>query len=148
MLAQRRDDLNGQGTYSQSKGAFALFSKEEIIDRAMGLGVSLGHNSKERCSAAKHIIDSELSHALTILKHNTGNLDGQHNSLISQVSQLCEDLVDECSPTSEEFTESGVQCTKISRPRRRKSYDKTNIRRSTRIRVKKLNGRTKRDDLK
>lgn len=134
LLAQRRDNLSCQGTNLLPKFTLSTLSNDDIVVKVNSLGVSLGKDNSERRAAANLIIDEEANRSIILLKKKEESVDS--HLLVSHISTLCEDLVDEHSPISEDLTELGVQCAKVSRTRHRKSYDKTNVRRSTRIRIK------------
>jgi hypothetical protein len=60
-----------------------------------------------------------------------------HNLVVSRVSNLCEDLVDEEIDMPDVNAQWMVQKVKETKTRGRKKYDKTNVRRSTRTKIKK-----------
>jgi hypothetical protein len=140
-LAQRRDNMMAQGTNLNNKFSILSFSNDEIINRASRIGVFLGETDVARRASAQIIKDNEMHRSLVILKkkeqNNIGEDGGPHNLLVSRVSNLCDDLVDEESPTCDDHLELVVPCEKVVKSRVRKTYDKTNVRRSTRVKIKK-----------
>ena len=141
ILAQRRDLM--QGTNLNPLFSILSFSDNDLIAKAVKLGVSLGSSHFEKIKSAKTIKDSELDRTVNLLSKNIGSVDPEdpHNLILNRAASLSEDLVeDEIDRDLEEILGPVVplERTKISRPR--KDYSTTFRRRS--VRIKKLNKRT------
>jgi hypothetical protein len=61
----------------------------------------------------------------------------ENSLIVSRASNLCEDLVEEENVSLDESLEQLVQGAKGTHQRRKKSYDRSKVRRSTRIKIKK-----------
>jgi hypothetical protein len=110
-------------------------------------------NSEKRV-LARLIKDIELDKTITILlrnAHRTESEDvGPANMLVSHVSNLCADLIDdEAAELENHHMDDLVQAAKVSRGCKKKVYDVSNVRRSSRFKNKKTinNARLKRNDL-
>jgi hypothetical protein len=68
MIAQRRDELQGQGTSLPKKFSLLAFSDDEIIDKADSLGVSFGSSRQSKVTAAKLIKDNEINRSFNNFK--------------------------------------------------------------------------------
>jgi hypothetical protein len=116
-------------------------SEAQIIDKARIVGVSLGASHAERMESAKLIKHNELHRTLTILKNNDNRTDlvadVSQCLVVTRASNLCEDLEDEESLLDEDVIEEPLNKCKTKPGRKKKSYDKANVRRSKRIRIKK-----------
>jgi hypothetical protein len=92
-------------------------------------------------AAASLSKETEVQRSLTILKKNDAVVDkglfDSSNMLVSRASNLCEDLIDDENFLPDEQIEHLVQDKKAVVSRRKKSYDKANVRRSTRIKLKR-----------
>jgi hypothetical protein len=116
---------------------------EEICHRANRLGVSLGLSEGEVAKSIKGIKLLEEERILTILQKNMSEKDNEVEGLsslvMSKVSNLCEDLVeeDDISLGCDDQVEHLETVVKVKKTRHRKVYDTNNIRKSTRKRVKK-----------
>jgi hypothetical protein len=141
LIAQRRDDLQEQGTSLPRNLSLLAFSDEDIVEKASSLGVSMGSSKKSGISAAKLIKENELQRALTILNKSDTVVDKEFvdssNLLVSKASNLCEDLVDEENSMIDDQVEHLIHDTKKNQSRRKKSYDRSKVRRSTRIKLKR-----------
>jgi hypothetical protein len=117
------------------------FSPEHIIDKAKSLGVSLGNSRDEEFAAAKIILDNELNRSLTMLRTSTENEhindDAPTCLIVNRASNLCEDLVDEEDMINDNLIDNTEVHNTNRQRKKKKSYDKGNLRRSTRIRFKK-----------
>jgi hypothetical protein len=58
--------------------------------------------------------------------------------IVNKASNLCEDLVDEEDLSDEPIIDVPLPNNVYKRQRKKKSYDKTNLRRSNRVRFKKV----------
>jgi hypothetical protein len=137
LLAQKRDDQYGQGTMSSQSHSLLSFSDNHIINNASMLGISMGSNSVDRIKAARLIKDNELQRTLTVLKNNAAveNNDTTPCLIVSRASDLSDDLEDETF-IDESFVHTSTVANKGKRNRKKKSYDKTKVRRSHRLRLK------------
>jgi hypothetical protein len=132
-LAQRRDDTSGQGKNLNCKLSFASFSDDEIIAKASMLGVSMGASHVDCIGAAKMIKDLEYQRALTFL--NVNEIPEDNCLAVTRASILCDDLDDEDVISVQEQPIQEVPKLKIKQSRKKKSYDKTKVRRSDRIKM-------------
>jgi hypothetical protein len=141
MNAQRRNEVIGQGTNLPSISSLRSFSDEQIIDQVKTLGISLGCSHVDRLASVKLIKDIEMHRNLTLLAKNeiVTNLGDKNNLclVVSRASNMCEDLNDDESEMGDESAVTPPGVLKPKRDRRKKSYDKTKVRRSNRIRIKK-----------
>jgi hypothetical protein len=70
---------------------------------------------------------------------NTSSIENmQHCLIVNKASNLCEDLVDEDDIIDETILHATIPNNAHKRQRTKKSYDKTNLRRSNRVRFKKV----------
>jgi hypothetical protein len=141
---QQHHDGGFSGIKSPSKLSFVSIPNAEIIDRSSRLGVSLGKNLDEAVENILLMKGIEEERSLVMLqKNNTTNYEadaGPSNLLVSEVSALCEDLVeDELEDIDlDELVTQPLPPIKEKKSRQRKIYDTTNIRRSNRKKIKKL----------
>jgi hypothetical protein len=110
------------------------FLDEQIIDDARVLGVSLGVSLSDCTKSAKIIKDVEKQRSITLLKCNDSL--AQNCMMVSRVSDLCDDLEAEEDLLSDENLERPKVITRERKIRKKKSYDKENVRRSNRVRFK------------
>jgi hypothetical protein len=98
-IAQRRDDLQGQGNNLNTAFSILSVSENEIIDRASILGVSLGESPTQVSKSVGLIKEVEINRALTILKKNVQATDCEdvrpHALIVSRASNHCENLSDD-----------------------------------------------------
>ena len=59
---------------------------------------------------------------------------GPHNSLVSKISNMCEDLVEDEAVDLEDHMDHLISEVKIKKSRKKKVYDVSSVRRSTRVR--------------
>jgi hypothetical protein len=116
---------------------------EDISHRAGRLGISLGCSDSEVQNLIKGIKLVEENRILTLLHNKSHDIDNEEEGLsslvMSKVSTLCEDLVEE------DNIQSGVDddidllnpVVRARKPRQKKVYDTNNIRRRNRKRIKK-----------
>jgi hypothetical protein len=141
--AQSRDE-----SFTTCQLAIPIYSivnipDSEIVKRATRLGVSLGNSTEEVGKSIKGIKMVEEDRILTILKkqetENENKEEGLETLVLSKVSTLCEDLLvdDDTSLDFEDHLEHIKPLVKVKKTRQRKVYDSTNIRKSTRRRIKK-----------
>jgi hypothetical protein len=135
-------------SFSTGQSSIPLFSivnipDSEIVKRADRLGVSLGNSAGAIGKSIKGIKMMEKERILTILKkkviENENEEEGLETLVLSKVSTLCEDLVeDEDIPIYfDDQLEHLKPMVKVKKARQRKLYDTSNIRKSTRKRIKK-----------
>jgi hypothetical protein len=142
MIAQQRNNLHTQGTTLDTHSSFYTFSDEDIISRAKILGISMGSNSKSERAAAQLIKETEKQRVLTFLK-NDKTLEEEATLppciVVSRASDLCEDLDDFSDENLDEHIDLLISHSVAKQTRKKKSYDKTNVRRSDRLRIKRNN---------
>jgi hypothetical protein len=140
--AQRRSDPSATGLSTTKNASLLSFSSDQIIRNASSLGVSLGNSKNEAIKSAKLILDNEFSRSLTMLNTNMENTSSienmQHCLIVNKASNLCEDLVHEEDIIDETILDAPIPNNAHKRQRKKKSYDKTNLRRSNRVRFKKV----------
>jgi hypothetical protein len=140
--AQRRDSFN-EGTLQVPKLSIISIPDCEIVESAKRIGVSLGENYDTISSSIKSIKDREGERTLTMLQKTVEERvhtdEGPSSLVVSRVSNLCEDLVED----EEEHTglndqlDISVPVQMVKRIRKKKVYDYSNVRRSTRKKIKK-----------
>jgi hypothetical protein len=139
LLAQRRNESFAQGI--SQPHSLLNFSDEQIIHNATVLGVSMGSSFTAQINAAHIIKENEFQRTLTILKKNESVLDKSAEQLpcliVSRASDLVGDLDDEDFLLDTDLPCASTVTNKIRCNRKKKSYDKTKVRRSNRIRNKK-----------
>jgi hypothetical protein len=138
---QRRLNPSLPGMQSSKCKSLLSFSPEHIITKAKSLGVSLGNSRDEELAAAKIILDNELNRSITMLRTSTENEhindDAPTCLIVNRASNLCEDLVDEEDMIHDNLIDNTEMHNNNRQRKKKKSYDKANLRRSTRIRIKK-----------
>jgi hypothetical protein len=141
--AQMRDDPFSSGKQLIPKLSIVDIPESDFIHRAGSLGISLGKNDMEVSESIRGIKCLEEKRILIMLQKNVDenmNKDeGPSTLLMSKVSTLCEDLVeDESIPLDfDDPVELLKPAIKGKKTRQRKTYDTNNIRKSTRRRIKK-----------
>ena len=142
-IAQKRNELPTQGLQPPTAVSLLSFSDAQIIDTANILGVSLGSSLTDRLVSAKMIKDNELMRTLTIIEKKdnvSNNVDSVSQCLVvSRASHLSEDLDDYESLGEEDVCDVPPVVVKERKTRKKKSYDRKNVRRSNRLRIKKSN---------
>jgi hypothetical protein len=140
LLAQRRNEIFVQG--NSQPHSLLNFSDAQIIHNATVMGVSLGRSVTEKISAAHIIKENEFQRTLTMLKKNDDEslLDnnGEHIPclIVSRASELVGDLDDDEHLLDAGLLSVSPVANKTKRNKKKKSYDKTKVRRSNRIRTK------------
>jgi hypothetical protein len=141
LMAQRRDDNAYHGMSTPIKDTVFSMSDAQILEKARALGVSLGGSSEEQFKSLKLLKDNELQRTLTMLDNKKSIIEtgefAPHCLVVSRASNLSEDLDDEESFINEDVPVALVPKNKAKVKRKNKSYDKTNVRRSSRIIIKK-----------
>jgi hypothetical protein len=103
----------------------------------------MGSSPTEKINAARIIKDNEFQRTLTILKKNESMLDKSGEQLpcliVSCASELFGDLDDDDFPLDADLLCASPVTNKTRRNKKKKSYDKTKVRRSNRIRNKIYN---------
>jgi hypothetical protein len=140
MIAKKRAETPVIGMSTSKLNSISSFSEEHIIENARSLGVSLGVSTSDCIKSAKLIKDFELQRSLTMLKCNDQSEKNQANDIlclaVSRASDLCNDLEDEENLVSDVDVQIPQVVSREKKQRKRKSYDKKNVRRSNRVRVK------------
>jgi hypothetical protein len=140
LIVKNRVETPVIGMSTLKPTSIVSFPEEHIIDNAMSLGVSLGVSHSDCIKSAKLIKEYELQRSLTMLyckDQSEKNFDNASGCLaVSRASNLCDDL--EAEETF--MDDADVQIPKIDtrerKQRKKKSYDKKNVRRSNQIRIK------------
>jgi hypothetical protein len=142
-MASLRDESPTSSKFTIPRHSIINISDSEIVRRADRLGISLGKSAGEIDKSVKGIKMVEEERILTILeKKNNDNenmKEGLETFVLSKVSNLCQDLVDEDDTNFEldDHIEHLKPVVKVKKNRQRKIYDTNNIRKSTRKRIKK-----------
>jgi hypothetical protein len=140
--ARLRDDPPNTGNPLIPKYSTVNIPDYDIMHRADWLGVSLGNSATEVVKYIKGIKMVEEERILTILQknvHENLNKDDDLSTLVmSKVSTLCEDLVEDDGIPLEldDHLEHLKPVIKEKKTRQRKMYDTKNIRKSTRKIIK------------
>jgi hypothetical protein len=141
--AMIQDDALNSGQLSIPKYSIVNIPDSEIVKRVDRLGVSLGKSHVETGKSIKGIKMVEEEIILTILKKNEIDIDNRDEGLetlvLSKVSNLSEDLCedDDILLDFDDHLEHLKPVVKVKKNRHRKVYDTSNIRKSTRKRIKK-----------
>jgi hypothetical protein len=140
--AELRNGSVGSGNKLNLKVSFLSMSDDTIADRASKLGVSLGSSVEEIQQTVNNLKQTEKDRTMHILQKNLDESlhrdDGPATLVMSRVSNLCEDLVDEESLSEvDALMENDVQKDKEKKSRHKKVYDVSNVRRSTRKIIKR-----------
>ena len=123
------------GIMSPSKFSFCNIPDCSVVARACKLGVSLGKSQSEIASSVKDLKNVEYNRHLTRLSNNIGKEDNDPHCLyVSQVSGLCEDLTEEDNLAMADHTDLQRHRATYTRGRKKKSVDKSKVRRSARLR--------------
>jgi hypothetical protein len=143
-LAQQRMDPMVTGTNKSSNLSFIEKDSAEIIGLALRLGVSLGKDVHEAIQTVDSLKKVEEIRNIQYLQKNIDYViegdNGPSNLVMTNVSALCEDLVDDDKEISDvdDLIGDPLPPIKEKKVRQRKVYDPSNIRRSNRKRVKKI----------
>jgi hypothetical protein len=141
--AQLRDESFGTGQFAIPTFSIVNIADSDIRERADRIGVSLGESEGEIRKSIKGIKMVEEERILTIFLKKENELENKEEGLetlvLSKVSTLCEDLVedDDIPLDFDDQLEHLKPVVKVKKVRQRKVYDTSNIRKSTRKRVKK-----------
>jgi hypothetical protein len=142
-MASLRDESSLSGKFAIPSHSIIHIPDSEIARRADRLGISLGKSAGEIGKSVKGLKLIEEERILTILekKNNDNEImnEGLETLVLSKVSNLSEDLVDEDDTTLglDDHLEHLKPVVKVKKSRQRKIYDTINIRKSTRKRIKK-----------
>jgi hypothetical protein len=115
----------------------------EIEKRAKCMGISLGKSFDEVASSINGIKNCEGERTLLILQKNAdenmNKNDGPASLIVSKASDLCDDLLDDEEAHAEmgDHLDHPILNTKGKTHQRKKTYDLSNIRKSTWIKIKK-----------
>jgi hypothetical protein len=144
MLASKRDDDQAKGTQPSKIPSFSAFSDEQIVANANAIGVSMGKNLDDSLKAARLIKDIETNRMLTFL--NASNNFVNEDSMmvptclaVSRASMLCDDLDEEDQFLGDHTSQILIPNRENKQQRKKRSYDKTKIQRSERIKLKRNN---------
>jgi hypothetical protein len=142
MLASKRDDDQAKGTQPSKIPSFSAFSDEQIVANANAIGVSMGKNLDDSLKAARLIKDIETNRMLTFL--NASNNSVNEDSMmvptclaVSRASMLCDDLDEEDQFLGDHTSQILIPNRENKQQRKKRSYDKTKIQRSERIKLKR-----------
>jgi hypothetical protein len=140
MIAKKRAEMPVIGTSIPKPTSITSFSDDQIIDDARSLGVSLGISHSDCIKSAKLIKDFELHRSITMLKCNNQLAQKHDNAIlcmtVSHAFDLCDDLEAEEDFLRDEDVEIPKVITRERKVRKKKLYDKKNVRRSNRTRIK------------
>jgi hypothetical protein len=113
----------------------------EIKERANRMGISLGKSFDEVASSINGIKNREGERTLLIMQKNADEIsnEGSASLIVSRASNLCEDLLDDEDTHANlvDHFKQTVPIKKEKNQRRRKVYDLSNVRKSTRKIIKK-----------
>jgi hypothetical protein len=142
-ITQQRHDVYNAGILSSPKLSFISLSHSEIVGRASSIGVSLGNDAQETINSVNLLKTIEEKRMLSILEKNIKESitedAGPSTLLVSNMSSLCEDLVDD-----DVGSDTGLEqpcpppIINSKKTRQRRSYDLSKVRRSTRKRTPKV----------
>jgi hypothetical protein len=141
--AQLRAESFSPGQFMKTTYSIVNIPDSEISKRADCLGISLGKSQDEICKSIKGIKMVEEERILTILKKNETEIENREEGLetlvLTKVSNLCEDLVedDDIPLGLDDQLDHLKPVIKVKKNRQRKVYDTSNIRKSSRKRIKK-----------
>jgi hypothetical protein len=133
---QIESPLIGRESIKELKQA-ALVLESMVVDMkefVRLLGVSLGTSFSDCTKSAKIMKDFEKNRSVSLLKGK--NALAQNCMMVSRASDLCDDLEAEEDLLSDENLERPKVITRERKIRKKKSYDKENVRRSNRVRFK------------
>jgi hypothetical protein len=142
-MASLRDESSTSGQSTIPRHSIINIPDSEIARRADHLGISLGNTAGEIGKSVKGLKMVEEERILTFLEKKNNEIENMKEGLetlvMSKVSTLCEDLVDEDDTTLDldDHLEHLKPVVKVKKVRQRKIYDINNTRKSTRKRVKK-----------
>jgi hypothetical protein len=142
-ITQQRNNVYSPGIASPQKFSFTSFSHDEIVSRALRIGVSLGKNLDEELDSVRNLKSIEEERNIRILQKNIDETlredDGPSNLLVSDIASLCEDLIeDEGEDLSSIAVEQSCPTAHHKKTRQRKVYDLSRVRRSSRKRTPKV----------
>jgi hypothetical protein len=113
----------------------------EIKERANRMGISLGKSFDEVASSINGIKNREGERTLLIMQKNADEIsnEGSASLIVSRASNLCEDLLDDEDIHADlvDHFKQTEPIKKEKKQRRRKVYDLSNVRKSTRKIIKK-----------
>jgi hypothetical protein len=141
--AELQDDYLATSKFTTPKYSIANIPDVDIVKRADRLGVSLGDSQAEINQSIRGIKMVEEERILTILKKNENDIENREEGLetlvLSKVSTLCEDLCEDNDiPLDfDDQLEHLKPVVKVKKNRQGKVYDTSNIRKSTRKRIRK-----------
>jgi hypothetical protein len=140
MVAKKRAEIPVIGMSVPKPTSIMSFSDDQIIDNARSLGVSLGNSHSECIKAAKLIKDNELQRSITMLNSNDqlgkNSEDASFCLAVSRASELCDDLEAEEDLLIDGDVDIPRPSIRDKKIRKKKSYEKKEVRRSNRIRIK------------
>ena len=105
-----------------------------MIARASRLGISLGEFPSAITASVNLVKETEYDRSLVILQKNLNTLeDDPKKLLVSKVSGLCEDLLEEDALGQEDHTDLDSFVAKVKRNRGKKGSTQVSVRRSSRL---------------
>jgi hypothetical protein len=123
-----------------SKPSIVSLSNEDIVAKANRLGISFGKSKNEVLKAVESIKEVEVNRTLVILKKNVENQlnkdEGQNSLLTSKLSSLTGDLLIEEAQEQWEQDDLLMPIINLKKPRRKKEFDLSGVRRSARFKTK------------
>jgi hypothetical protein len=137
--ANFRHDFTAPGKVP-SKPSIVALSNEDIVAKANRLGISFGKSKNEVLKAVESIKEVEVNRTLVILKKNVENQlnkdEGQNSLLTSKLSSLTGDLLIEEAQEQWEQDDLLMPIINLKKPRRKKEFDLSGVRRSARFKTK------------
>jgi hypothetical protein len=142
-ITQQRHDVYSAGISPPPKFSFTSLSHDEIVGRASRIGVSLGKTFDETVESINILKSVEEGTNFHILQKNMDETlrgdAGPSNLMVSDISSLCEDLIeDEGEDFSNFVLEQSCHVVPTKKPRQRRVYDLSKVRRSTRKKTPKV----------
>jgi hypothetical protein len=136
-----RHDFTSPGN-GKSKFSFASLTAEDILSKASRLGISLGKNKNEALEAAISIKEVDVNRTLVILKKivdtSLDKEEGESSLLTSKFSNLIGDLTIEEAQESMEQDDLLMPLIKLKKPRKKRDFDLSGVRRSARFKNKSI----------
>jgi hypothetical protein len=141
-ITQQRHDVYSAGISVTPKFSFISLSHSDIVGRASRIGVSLGKTFDETVDSVNILKAAEEERNVHMLEKNIDEITkgdaGPSNLLVSNLSSLCNDLIEDEVDGMDSVLEQSCPPVHIKKVRQRKVYDLSKVRRSTRKRTPKV----------
>ena len=119
---------------SKSKLSILNIPNDEIIARASRLGISLGESPSAITASVNLVKETEYDRSLVILQKNLRTLENDPKILlVSKVSGLCEDLLEEDALGNKDHTDPDQMVFKVKSNRGKNGSNQVRVRRSSRL---------------